>query len=257
VKKLTAFLAAMLSLVICLGGVSPAIAQQAEPPSRWVITFYNTPERIYEDPLNFDVYTPTPDLSAYLPENVKDFPGVYQEMLTQSRNKNGTNGSFTEGWFDLVSAYPIEGGTNTLFTINAPRGDRIYSVVAGLPNSNQCPLQINETAIAFFDNVKNAQARAEELDIRGYLVYVSPVDDLTIKAFSQMLYDQATGKKKTDKNCFLISGATKKVTIDFHDIFSSLPPALHQKARSQKFEFYPRSADFIYFANAQKNLLQR
>jgi hypothetical protein len=259
-RKLTSFLAAILSFVVCLGGVSPALAQQApQPPSRGITTLYVTPEqqvegvKVYGNILKYDVAIPNPDLSAYLPDNVKDFPAAYQPILEQGRKNNGTNGSFTEGWFDFQAAGAVTPGTNTLFTIDAPLNGRIYTVVAGKPSS-QCPLNIQETAIAFFDNVKAAESKANELDGKGYLVYVSSVDNLTIKAFSELFYDKDTGKKKTNSDCFLVSGATEKVTTDFSQIFSLLPPKLQGPARQAPFEFSPRVGEFIYLVNARKTL---
>ncbi|ALB41975.1 MAG: hypothetical protein HEQ13_05325 [Dolichospermum sp. DEX189] len=262
-RKLTSFLAAILSFVVCLGGVSPALAQQApQPASRGITTLYITPEQqaqgvnVYGDILKYDVAIPNPDLSAMLPENLSDFPAAYQQVLEQGRKNNGINGSFTEGWFDFQGATAVTPGTNTLFTIDASRDGRIYTVVAGRPSS-QCPLNIKETAIAFFDNVGAAESKANELDANGYLVYVSPSDNLTIKAFSQLFYDQATGKKKTNSACFLVSGATEKVTTDFTRIFPLLPPQLQQYARQAPFEFSPRVGKFIYLVNARKTLTPR
>jgi hypothetical protein len=265
-RKLTSFLAAILSFVVCLGGVSPALAQQApQPASRGITTLYVTPEqqaegvKVYGNILKYDVAIPNPDLSAMLPENLSDFPAAYQQVLEQGRKNNGINGSFTEGWFDFQGATAVTPGTNTLFTIDASRDsrdDRIYTVVAGKPSS-QCPLNIQETAIAFFDNVGAAESKANELDANGYLVYVSPSDNLTIKAFSQLFYDQATGKKKTNSACFLVSGATEKVTTDFRQIFPLLPPALQQPARQAPFQYFPRTGNFIYLVNARKTLTPR
>ncbi|MBD2151696.1 hypothetical protein H6F44_16435 [Pseudanabaena sp. FACHB-1277] len=260
-KKLATFLAVVLSFVLCLGGVNPAFAQQAtQPKSRGITTFYVTPQQqaegvnVYHDILKYDVAIPNIDLSAVLPEDLTDFPAAYKQVLEASRQKNGVNGSFTEGWFDFQGASAVVPGTNTLFAVdvNSPQ-DRIYSVVAGLPAS-QCPVKIANTQIAFFDSVVDADSKAKELDSRGYLVYISPVDDLTIKAFSQIFYDQTTGKKKTDSNCFLVSGATEKVTTDFKKIFTLLPPKLQQPARQQPFEFEPRVGDSIFLVNARKDV---
>jgi hypothetical protein len=259
-KKLTSFLAAILSFVVCLSGVSPAFAQEApQPPSRGITTFYATPEQQAEgvkvyNSLRDDVAIPNPDLSAYLPEDLSDFPAVYKKVLEQGREKNGTNGSFTEGQFDFQTSTPVVPRTNTLFTVNAPLNGRIYTVVAGLPAA-ECPLKIKETAIAFFDNVTDAEARAKKLDAEKYLVYVSPVDDLTIKAFSQLFYDQDTGKKKTNSECFLVSGATEQVTTDFQKIFPLLPQNLQQPAREGSFKFTPKAGNFIYLVNARKTLV--
>ena len=214
---------------------------------------------MYGNILKYDVAIPNPDLSAMLPENLSDFPAAYQQVLEQGRKNNGINGSFTEGWFDFQGATAVTPGTNTLFTIDASRDsrdDRIYTVVAGKPSS-KCPLNIQETAIAFFDNVGAAESKANELDANGYLVYVSPSDNLTIKAFSQLFYDQATGKKKTNSACFLVSGATEKVTTDFRQIFPLLPPALQQPARQAPFQYFPRTGNFIYLVNARKTLTPR
>jgi len=258
-KKLTSFLAAILSFVVCLGGVSPAFAQQLpQPASRGITTFYLTPEQqaqgvLTYQQLKYDVAIPNPDLSNLLPENLKDFPAAYKPILEEGRRKNGTNGSFTEGWFDFQASTPVIPGTNTLFTVNAPLNGRIYSVVAGLP-ADQCPLKINTTEVDFFDNVKDAETRALELDSKGFFVYVSPNDDLTIKAFSKLFYDQVTGKKKTNPACFLVSGATEQVTNDFRQIFNLLPPALQQPARQAPFQYFPRTGNFIYLVNARKTL---
>jgi len=266
VKKITSFLAAILSFIICLSGVSPAFAQDIsqstsipQPASRAITTFYLIPEQqaqgvqIYQQ-LKYDVAIPNPDLSAVLPENVQDFPAVYQQFLAEGRKKNGINGSFTEGLFDFQASTAVIPGTNTLFTIKDPLGSRIYSVVAGLPVANQCPLKINSTQIAFFDKQSDAEAKAVELDSKGFLVYVSPKDDLTIKAFSQLFYDPATGKKKTNKDCFLVSGATEGVIVDFQKIFPLLPPSLQQSARQAPFQYVPRVGNFIYLVNARKTL---
>ena len=238
----------------------PAFAQQAtQPPTRGITTFYITPEQqaegvnVYRNLLKYDVAIPNIDLSAMLPENLTDFPAAYKKVLEMGRQKNGVNGSFTEGLFDFQGAIAVVPGTNRLFAIDAPIKSRIYSVVAGLPAS-QCPVKIAKTEIAFFDNVKDAESKASELDAQGYLVYVSPVDDLSIKAFSQIFYDQTTGKKKTDSNCFLVSGATENVKTDFRKIFPLLPPQLQQPARQLPFEFEPRFGDSIFLVNARKDL---
>ena len=259
-KKLTSFLAIILSLIVSLSGMSPALAQGVpQPPSRGITTFYATPEQqvqgvqVYRDILKYHVAIPNPDLSAMLPENLSDFPAAYKSVLEMGRKKNGVNGSFTEGWFDFQFSTPVIPDTNQLFTVNAPSGERLYSVVAGLPAS-QCPLKIQSTAIALFDKVEDAQDKAKELDQKGYLVYVSPEDDLTIKAFSQLFYNKDTGKKKTNKDCFLVSGATEKVTIDFQKISALIPSTLQKPAKNGPFEYNPLAGNFIYLVNARKSL---
>jgi len=260
VKKLTAFLSIILSFVVCLGGLSPALAQEPpEPLSRGITTFYATQaqqedgEEVYEDILGYDVAIPNPDQSDMLPENLSDFPAAYKKVLEYSRQKNGTNGSFTQGWFDFQFADAVIPGTDAIFQISDFLNTRVYSVVAGIPES-QCPLVIRSTAIAFFDNVEGAELKAQELDAEGYLVYVSPVDDLTIKSFSTLFYNKDTGKKKTNPDCFLVSGETENAKVDFSNIFYLLPPNLQQPARQAPFEYGPRNGDFIYLVNARKNL---
>jgi hypothetical protein len=261
-KKLTSFLAAILSFsfVVCLGLVSPALVQELpEPASRGITTFYATPQqqdegvKVYRDILKYDVAIPNRDLSKLFPENVRDFPAAYKPILEHGQRKNGTNGSFTEGWFDFAFATAATPGTNTLFAAAAPPDGRIYSVVAGLP-ADQCPLKINTTEVDLFDNVEEAKKRAVELDGKGFFVYVSPDDNLTIKAFSKLFYDQDTGIKKKNPKCFLVSGATEKVTTDFTKIFSLLPPALQSPAHDRPFEFSPKVGNSIYLANARKTL---
>lgn len=258
-KELASFLAIALSFIISLSGVSPAFAQALPlPASRGINSFYLTPEQqaqgvqTYQQ-LRYDIAIPSPDLSAILPENVKDFPAVYQQILAEGRKKNDINGSFTEAWFDFNAATAVTPGTNTLFTMNAPRDGRIYSVVAGLPTF-QCPLKINSTEIAFFVQQADAEAKAAELDRQGYSVYVSPVDDLTIKAFSRLFYEPDTGRKKTNKDCFLVTGATEKIKANFQKVSTLLPPALQQPARQEPLEYVPRVGNFIYLVNARKNL---
>ncbi len=273
-KKLTAFLATILSFVVCLTGVNPALAQQTtqEPPSRGITTLYITPEQqnagvdVYQNILNYDVaipIRPTEEMIKTLPDDEGDFRAFYPKMLEMIRLKNGTNGSFTQGWFDFQGATAITPGTNTLFTINAPiapKNSRIYSVVAGLP-ANQCPVEIKSTAIYFFKNVEGAEKKAKDLAAQNYLVYVSPVDSLTVDAFSKVFYEN--GKKKANPNCFLVSGATEKITVDFREISDLLPPQLQQLARKPSeqdrfpqppFEFRPRVGQFIYLVNARKSL---
>ncbi|MBD2206576.1 hypothetical protein H6G33_30840 [Calothrix sp. FACHB-1219] len=259
-KKFTSFLAVILSLVVYLSGASPALAQQSpQPPSRGIVTFYITPEQhalglnIYKQ-LKYDLALPNPDTSAILPENLSDFPAAYKQVLAQNQQNNGINGSFTEAWFDLQASTPVSPRTNTLFTVNAPLNGRIYSVVAGLPVANQCPQKIKQTEIAFFDNVRDAERSADELDRKGYLVYVSPKDDLTVKAFSQIFYDQTNGKKQANSSCLLVSGTTENLRADFRQIFYLLPPALQMEAKQQPFDFFPRVGTYIYVANAVKNL---
>ncbi|MGK7939224.1 MAG: hypothetical protein AB4062_03530 [Crocosphaera sp.] len=265
-KKLTCFLAVILSFIISVSGINPAFAQETpsvtpQPASRGITTFYTTQAQqtkgaqVAGDTLNEFVVVPNleyAELSTLVPENKSDFPAFYQNILDESLKKNGVNGSFTEGFLDFQESTPAVPGTDKLINLNAPLGGRLYSVVAGKPAS-ECPLNIEETAVAFFDNEDGASTKATDLDKQGYLVYVSPVDDLTINAFSQIFYDQKTGKKNTNPECFFVSGATEQVTVDFTQVFSLLTD-LQQTAKQAPFVYYPVGGDFMYLLEATKNL---
>jgi hypothetical protein len=276
-KKLTSFLALILSFFICLGGVNPAFAQTTNneslkeaptvkpilprpvptPPVYSVTNFYNNPGnqaegvKVYTN-TGFDVIIPNPNQQDQLPEKLRDFTTFYANFLRELRYKNGINGSFTKGRFDFQSAVAQASG-DELFEIDAPLGGRLYSVVAGLPDT-QCPLKIADTQIAFYDDAVEAIEKAKDLASNKYLVYVSPSDKLTVDAFGKIFYDK-NGKKKLDPNCFIVSGATEKVTVDYRDIFFLLPPRLQQPARQAPFVFAPKpTSQFIYLVNARKNL---
>ncbi|MCC3475850.1 MULTISPECIES: hypothetical protein [unclassified Microcoleus] len=256
-KKLTSFLAAILSFVVCLGGVSPALAQELpQPASRGITTFYATENeqkagvRFYEN-MGYVIAIPNDQISG-LPQKVGEFEKFFRPILENGRTQNGTNGSFTEGGFDFRASIPVTSGTDERFDVIAPRDNRIYSVVAGLPAS-LCPLKIDTTEVDFFLNVEEAKTRAGELDNKGFLVYVSPKDDLTIKAFSKLFYDES-GNLKTDNNCFLVSGASQKIQTDFRKISHLLPPSLQQQARQKPFTYLPKSGEFIYLVNARKTI---
>lgn len=256
-KKLTSFLAAILSFVVCLSGVSPALAQQdPQPASRGITTFYATENeqkagvRFYKN-MGYVITIPN-DQIPNLPEKVADFEKFFRPILEKGRTQNGTNGSFTEGGFDFRSSIPVTSGTDERFDVIAPRDNRIYSVVAGLPAS-LCPLKIKTTEVDFFLNVGDAKTRAGELDKKEFLVYVSPDDDLTIKAFSTLFYD-ASGNLKKDPNCFLVSGTSENIQTDFRKISHLLPASLQVKAGQKPFTYLPKSGDFIYLVNARKTI---
>jgi hypothetical protein len=277
-KKLTSFLALICSFFISFGGISPAFAQDAipqvsdaikpiptptltprpvpTPPVFSVTNFYNNPNnqtegvKVYTD-TGFDVIIPNPQQQDQLPATLQEFNVFYPRFLQRLQRQNGINGSFTRGRFDFQSAVAETVG-DELFEINAPLNGRIFSVVAGLPTS-QCPVKIEDTQIAFYDKLTEALEKANDLAKQGYLVYVSPSIKLTTDAFGKIFYD-SNGNKKVDPNCFIVSGATEKVTVDYRDIFPLLPPRLQQPARQAPFVFAPkRTSQFIYLVNARKN----
>ncbi|MGK7939225.1 MAG: hypothetical protein AB4062_03535 [Crocosphaera sp.] len=281
-KKLTCFLAVILSFVISVSGINPAFAQDdnpgyfppgpeystiylPQPESLGITKFYTTQAnqtkeaKFDQDTLNEIVVIPNLDyveLLRFLPSLPSDFPAYYQKILVENHKKNGVNGSFTEGIFDFTESKAVVPGTNRPINLNAPLDGRIYSVVAGKPAS-ECPLNIKESAVAFFDNEDDASNKAKDLDKQGYLVYVSPVDDLTIKAFSQIFYEgQGLGPlKDTNAKCLSVSGATEQVTVDFTHVFSLLTDQnLQQTAKQGPFEYSPLGGDYIYFVEATKAL---
>jgi heat shock protein HslJ len=233
--------------------------QLPQPASRGITTFYATPEEqkkgveFYRG-LKYDISIPNTDLSDDLPQRVEDFEAFFKEILANGRRQNGTNGSFTEGAFDFRASNSETFVANTNFEVIAPRDNRIYSVVAGKPDSkNLCPLKIGTTEVDFFLNAEDATTRAGQLDKKDFLVYVSPDDALTIKAFSKLFYDEL-GNKKTNPECFLVSGATQKVQTDFRKIYHLLPPSLQQDARQKPFRYSPSRDSFIYLVNARKTI---
>ncbi|HLP89515.1 MAG TPA: hypothetical protein VK184_13100 [Nostocaceae cyanobacterium] len=266
-KKLTSFLAIIFSFLICFSSVSPAFAQTTlgsqslttqtttNPPVFSLTNFYSNPDnqaegvKVYNQ-LGYDVIIP--NQPTQLPPTLSEFNETFPKILQQQQLKNGINGSFTKGRFDFQAAVAQAAG-DELFEINAPLNGRLFTVVAGLPAS-ECPLKIADTQIAFYDTVKEALVKANELSNNKYLVYVSPSIKLTTETFGKIFYD-SNGNQKIDPNCFIVSGATEKATVDYRDIFFLLPPRLQQPAKLAPFVFSPKpTSPFIYLVNARKNL---
>ncbi|MBD2255104.1 hypothetical protein [Nostoc parmelioides] len=251
-KKLTCFLAAILSFVVWLGGLSPALAQSSSKPALGVTTLYMNADQqkqgyaVYHDILQYAVAIPAQQLSQGVP--IPQTKEEFQKLLPGLVEKIG-DGSVTRAWFDFQAARAETIG-NELFSVNALPGGKIYTVVAGDPQLS-CPVQIKDTQIAFFTDVNQAIRKAKELDSRNYLVYVSPSKELSAKAL-EALYDRyQSSQNNTD--CFIIDGSTQKITADFQNIFAYLPPRLQQEARHQPFVFTPRRGDYLYFVNARQS----
>ncbi|BAY38095.1 chitinase/cellulase [Nostoc sp. NIES-2111] len=250
-KKFTYFLAATLSFVLWLGGLSPALAQSSPKPALGITSLYNNPEdqkqgySVYHDILQYAVAIPAQEIPQGVP--IPQTKEEFQKLLPGLVDKLG-DGSVTKAWFDFQAAQAQTAG-NELFSVNAPSGQKLYTVVAGDP-ALSCPLQIKDTQIAFFTDANKAIAKAKELDAKQYLVYVSPSKDLSAKALNA-LYDsyQSSG----NQSCFIVDGATQQITVDFQNIFALLPPRLQQSARQQPFVFTPRRGqDNLYLVNARQ-----
>ncbi|MEO3705922.1 hypothetical protein [Trichormus azollae] len=67
------------------------------------------------------------------------------------------NGSVTKAWFDFQAANTATAG-NKLFTVDAPLGGKLYSVVAG-KSAQECPLENEDTQIAFLQMQLKHQRR--------------------------------------------------------------------------------------------------
>ncbi|MEH2289802.1 hypothetical protein [Nostoc sp.] len=145
-----------------------------------------------------------------------------------------------------------ESSGNKLFSVNAPSGDKLYSVVSGKPLP-QCPLEVQDTQINFFLDSDDASKRAKELDAQGYFIYVSPIEELRKKVLDA-LYDQYSSGSK-NPSCFLVNGTTKKITVDFQNIYTLLPPQLQQPAREKALVFLPKNEnEFLYVVNARESV---
>lgn len=249
-KRFTVLLAAALSFIMLFGGISPALADTTEN-TLGITTFYSTPEQqkqgvtVYQDILNYGVAVPfqlPPDF--VIPNSKKAFEKKVAPQLIDALG----DGSVTKAWFDFQSAKTATSG-NQLFRIDAPVGEKLYSVVAGKP-AQQCPLEIEDTQISFFTDATKAITKAQDLDHQGYLIYVSPDKNLREKVIDD-LYDQYKAEKK-NKACFLVNGATQKVTVDFQEIFTLLPPGLQQPAQDQPFVFFPKLGNKLYIVNARQ-----
>ena len=152
------------------------------------------------------------------------------------------DGTFQQGIFDFAQVTPATPGTSQRFEFTGPPTvDTIYSVVAGKPKEGVCPIEINETQIAFFADTTlvNAQGKIEETkgkklaDERaktlfddGYLVYVT----------SNAEVQRNTAQKLAEIKCQEVNGITEKATVDFSNIFYLLPPNLQHLSRK-----YPKN----------------
>jgi hypothetical protein len=258
-KKLAHILAIVLSFVLLFGGVTPALAQTTTE-DLGTTTIYNTKEaqerevKVFQD-AGYAIAAP-----FELPENIM-IPPTKEEFDTKvvpSLVKALGDGSVTKAWLDFQGLESTTAG-GRLFSVKAPLGQKIYSVVAGKP-LQQCPLEIEDTQIAFFSYPKKIDGKevsaadqainkAKELDKEGYVIYVSPSVDLRKKSLDT-LYDAYSSGQNPD--CFLVTGETKRVTVDFEEIFNLLPPDLQQPAKETPFVFFPKDPNgFLYVVNAR------
>ncbi|BDI18981.1 hypothetical protein ANSO36C_47830 [Nostoc cf. commune SO-36] len=255
-KKLSRIFIVILTFILWLGGLSPALADSPAKTVLGITSLYNTPEqqkqgvKVYQDILKYGIATP-----FALPPNFQ-IPATkeeFDEKVVPGLIKILGDGSVTKAWFDF-QAGQAQIATKELFSIDAPLGQKIYSVVAGKP-VQQCPLKIEDTQIDFFLDSDKAANRAKELDEQGYFIYVSPVEELRRKVLNG-LYDQYSSGSN-NPSCFLVNGTTKKITVDFQDpdIYPLLPPELQSPGKNKPLVFLPKNGnEFLYVVNARQLL---
>ena len=165
------------------------------------------------------------------------------------------DGSFQSADLDFSTTQPTVPGTNTRISFTGPitttdgvsQTSKLYAVVAGKPKLSTCPVEVQETQIAFFNQKDDANAKAQSLSDQGYLVYVTT---------NAAVQKEAQTKIK-ELNCqpnaqgVIVNGKTQKVTVDFTDIFNLLPQKLQQPAKNSPFVYSPKG-DSIYLVNARK-----
>ncbi|MHC5598500.1 MAG: hypothetical protein ACYTXC_21585 [Nostoc sp.] len=253
-KKLSRILIVILTFILWLGGLSPALADSPPKTVLGITSLYSTPEQqaqgvtVYKDILKYAIATPfgLPE-NFPIPATKEDFDKKVAPRLVKVLG----DGSVTKAWFDF-QAGEAESAGNQLFSFDAPLGERIYSVVAGKP-LQQCPLEIQDTQINFFLDSDKAAKRAKELDAKGYFIYVSPVKKLRQKVLDAV-YDQYSSGSN-NLSCFLVNGTTKKITVDFQDpdIYPLLPPQLQSPGKEKPLVFLPKNgSEFLYVVNARQ-----
>jgi hypothetical protein len=165
------------------------------------------------------------------------------------------NGVFQGADLDFSTAEPKIPGTATRIQISGPviseNGENktlpIFSVVAGKPQEFSCPVEIEDTQIAFFETSEAAKEKADSLESDGYLVYVSVDTDAQEKAIG----DIEDFNCRPDAQGIVVNGKTQQVTVDFTKVFNLLPPRFQQAAREEPFVYFPKG-DAIYLVNARK-----
>jgi|GEM_PF-1924642 len=188
--------------------------------------------------IGFDVMVP-----LQVPSEVPIMP-----KMAEVDTKEFGNGAFQSAELDFATAVPSIPGTDTRISFSGrveqvdgmPTTAFLYSVVAGKPKAS-CPIEVEETQIAFFDNPQDASERATSLSNDGFLVYVSVNAEAQAKAIERI------GELK----CLIVNGKTQKVTVDFRNISNLLPPRLQQQAARRPFIYTPKS-DAIYLVNARR-----
>lgn len=163
------------------------------------------------------------------------------------------DGSFQVGDLDFSASTPAILGTNTRIQLStSPRkeGDKIitpkiYAVVAGTAEPKTCPVAITDTQVAFFKTKDEAANISEYLNKKNYIVYVSPNPKVQAESLKNIKCDVPVGQ-------LLVSGITKKVTVDFRDVYELLPSDLQQTAKNSVFTYTPqKGSDYIYLLNAR------
>jgi hypothetical protein len=173
--------------------------------------------------------------------------------VSEFKDKLG-DGSFQIADLDFSSSVPSIPGTAKRISFEAPLAapgstSSLYSVVAGIPEPDTCPVSINKTKIVFFDNKQASDDAAAKIADDGYIVYVTGNKDV-----------QDLAKKKVlELNCqpnaegIIVNGKTKFVSVDFTNIWPLLATNLQQPAKAQPFTYTPSAgSDAIYLVNGRK-----
>lgn len=165
------------------------------------------------------------------------------------------DGSFQSADLDFSTTQPTIPDTNTRIYFTGPitttngvaQTSKLYAVVAGKPKLSTCPVEVQETQIAFFNQQDDANAKAQSLSDEGYLVYVTT--NAAVQKEAQTKIKELNCKPNSQG--VIVNGKTQKVTVDFTDIFNLLPQNLQGAAKNAPFVYSPQG-DSIYLVNARK-----
>ncbi len=166
------------------------------------------------------------------------------------------DGSFQIADLDFTQSVPTIPKTNTRIYFDGPitldsngnlTKSKLYSVVAGKQVPNSCPIEIEQTQIAFFDTIEAADKQADTWS-KDYLVYVTSNKDVQKDAAEKIIQLNC----KPSSTGIIVDGRTKNVSVDFTNIWPLLPQELQQPAQDGPFTYSPSVGNDIYIVNARK-----
>lgn len=173
----------------------------------------------------------------------------------QDKGKLG-DGSFQSADLDFTRAVPSILDTNTRISFSGPvttqngvpKTSRLYAVVAGKPKLNSCPVEVQDTYIAFFKDSVSADNKAAELANNDYLVYVTGNKDVQHKAQDTIIKLNC----RPNSAGIIVNGKTQKVTVNFAEVAEFLQPRFQGPAKNAPFVYSPKSgSDAIYLVNGR------